>query len=175
MSLIRATQVPVEAPVIDVGGGASKLAQILTNSGYTDVTVLDVSAAALARSKELVGAAAQSIAWIEADVTAFEPTRRYYLWHDRAAFHFLTDPADVQRYLDALRTALIPGGHFIVSTFGPDGPDHCSGLHVQRYSVEQLTSLLESDFDLRAFEIEDHVTPTGTYQQFLYTWWQVKA
>ena len=108
-------------------------------------------------------------------MTAFEPTRRYYLWHDRAAFHFLTDPADVQRYLDALRTALIPGGHFIVSTFGPDGPDHCSGLHVQHYSVEQLTNLLESDFVLRAFEIEDHVTPTGTYQQFLYTWWQAKT
>lgn len=172
MSLIRATEIPVEAPLIDVGGGSSTLVDILCNSGYSDVTILDVSAKALEKARQRLGAKADAVSWIEADITEFEPLRRYYLWHDRALFHFMVDEARIRAYLRALRTALVPRGHFIVSTFGPDGPDHCSGLNVQRYSVEQLANLLEPDFELRSFDIEDHTTPTGTVQQFLYSWWQ---
>lgn len=175
MSLIRKSGIPIEAPVIDVGAGASTLVDVLRNSGYSDLTVLDISGAALAKSKARLGAAAESVSWIEADVTAFEPIRRYYLWHDRALFHFMTDEAQIRSYLDVLRTALIPRGHFVVSTFGPDGPDHCSGLQVQRYSVEQLANLLDADFELRSFEMEDHSTPTGTFQQYLYSSWQARA
>ena len=109
------------------------------------------------------------------DVTEFDPQRRYYLWHDRAVFHFMIDPDSVHRYLDTLRTALVPGGHFVIATFGPEGPDQCSGLPVQRYSVDSLANLLQDDFEVRSFEIQDHVTPTGTVQQFLYAWWQAKT
>lgn len=175
IAMIRATEIPTQAPLIDIGGGASTLVDILRNSDYSDITVLDISGAALAKARERLGAAADAISWLEADVTAFDPQRRYYLWHDRAVFHFLTDPDDIQRYLDALRTALVPGGHFVIATFGPEGPDQCSGLPVQRYTVEGLASLLQDDFDVRSFEVHDHVTPTGTVQQFLYAWWQAKT
>lgn len=174
MSLIRGSGIPLEAPLIDVGGGTSTLVNILHNSGYTDVTVLDISPAALETARARLGAKAQSVSWIEADITDFVPQRRYYLWHDRALFHFMIDDASIRKYLDTLRTALIPKGHFVMSAFGPEGPDHCSGLHVRRYSVEQLANLLGPDFELRSFEIEDHTTPTGTLQQFLYAYWQAR-
>ena len=172
MALIRETEIPVEAPLIDVGGGSSTLVDILCNSGYTDVTVLDISEMALTKARQRLGTKADAVSWIAADVTAFDPLRRYYLWHDRALFHFMTDPAQIEAYLRTLRTALIPRGHFVVSTFGPEGPDQCSGLKVQRYSVEQLANVLEPGFELRSFDIEDHATPTGTVQQFLYSRWQ---
>ena len=175
MALIRSTEIPIEAPVIDVGGGASTLVDILMNSQYSDISVMDISAAALAKARERLGEAAGSVTWIESEVTAFEPLRRYYLWHDRAVFHFLTDASDVRKYLDVLRTALIPRGHFVLATFGPEGPDSCSGLPVQRYSIEKLTDLLQEEFELRTFELEDHSTPTGTVQQFLYSWWQARV
>ena len=175
MALIRSTEIPIEAPVIDVGGGTSTLVDILMNSQYSDISVMDISAAALAKTRERLGEAAGSVTWIESEVTAFEPLRRYYLWHDRAVFHFLTDESDVRKYLDVLRTALIPGGHFVLATFGPDGPDSCSGLAVQRYSIKQQTDLLQADFELRTYELEDHSTPTGTVQQFLYSWWQARV
>ena len=174
MALIRSTEVPVEAPIIDVGGGASTLVDILLNSQYSDITVMDISAAALAKARERLGEAADPVSWIESDVTMFEPMRRYYLWHDRAVLHFLTTGPSVRKYLDVLRTALIPNGHFVLATFGPEGPDSCSGLDVQRYSIERLTDLLQTDFELRTYELEDHSTPTGTAQQFLYSWWQAK-
>jgi len=174
MALIRSTEIPIEAPVIDVGGGASTLVDILMNSQYSDISVLDISTTALAKGRERLGEAAGSVTWIESDVTVFEPLRRYYLWHDRAVFHFLTNDPDVRKYLDVLRTALIPSGHFVLATFGPEGPDRCSGLPVQRYSIEQLTDLLQADFELRTYELEDHLTPTGTEQQFLYSWWQAR-
>jgi len=174
MALIRSTGVPVEAPIIDVGGGASTLVDILLNSQYSDISVMDISAAALAKAQERLGEAADPVTWIESDVTMFEPMRRYYLWHDRAVLHFLTNEPSVRKYLDVLRTALIPNGHFVLATFGPEGPVTCSGLDVQRYSIERLTDLLQADFELRTYELEDHSTPTGTVQQFLYSWWQAK-
>ena len=175
IAMIRATGIPTQAPLIDIGGGASTLVDILRNSDYSDITVLDISGSALAKARERLGAAADSISWVETDVMEFNPQRRYYLWHDRAVFHFLVEPQGVERYLETLRTALVPGGHFVIATFGPEGPDRCSGLPVQRYSVDSLANLLQDDFDVRSFEIQDHVTPTGTVQQFLYAWWQAKA
>ena len=175
IAMIRATEIPTQAPLIDIGGGASTLVDILRNSDYSDITVLDISGSALAKARERLGPAADAIAWLEADILEFDPQRRYYLWHDRAVFHFLVEPQGVERYLETLRTALVPGGHFVIATFGPDGPDRCSGLPVQRYSVDSLANLLQDDFDVRSFEIQDHVTPTGTVQQFLYAWWQAKV
>ena len=174
MAMIRRTGVPPEAPVIDVGGGASTLVDILRNSGYTDITVLDISGAALECARQRLGPAAGQVRWLEADITAFEPEGRYYLWHDRAVFHFLTDAGRVGRYLDALRTALVPGGHFVLATFGPQGPNRCSGLDVQRYSVDGLANLLDAEYALQHFELEDHTTPSGNVQEFLYSWWRAR-
>ena len=175
MAFIRATGVPVEAPIIDVGGGTATLVDVLLNSDYSDISVLDISSAALTESSRRLGGAGTSVHWIESDVLEYEPTRRYYVWHDRAAFHFLTDATNVGKYMDVLRTALVPKGHFVLGTFGPEGPDRCSGYDVQRYSIEQLTTLLEADFKLISFELEDHATPTGNVQQYLYSAWQSKV
>ncbi len=174
MALIRASEVPVEAPIIDVGGGVSALVEILLNSDYSDVTVLDISEEALAQTRQRLGETEDKVKWIVADMLEFEPLRRYYLWHDRATFHFLVDNESIGKYVAVLRTALIPKGHFVLSTFGPDGPDRCSGFDVQRYSIETLTRLLEAYFELQAFELEEHATPTGTTQQFLLSHWQAR-
>lgn len=175
MALIRATGVPADAPIIDVGAGTATLVDVMLNSDYTDISVLDIASAALTESSKRLGPAGTSVHWIESDVLEFEPIRRYYAWHDRAVFHFLTDATSVDKYLDVLRTALVPKGHFLLGTFGADGPDRCSGFEVQRYSIEQLTNLLEADFELMSFELEDHSTPTGNVQQYLYSAWQSKV
>jgi SAM-dependent methyltransferase len=175
MAHIRATGVPAEAPIIDVGAGTATLVDVLLNSDYSDISVLDIAAAALTESSKRLGDVGTSVHWIESDVLEFEPLRRYYVWHDRAAFHFLTDATSVGKYLDVLRRALVPKGYFVLGTFGPEGPDRCSGFDVQRYSIEQLTNLLEADFELTSFELEDHTTPTGNMQQFLYSVWRSKV
>ncbi len=175
MAFIRSTGVAVEAPIIDVGAGTATLVDVLLNSDFSDISVLDIAEAALVESSKRLGGAGTSVHWIETDVLEFEPLRRYYVWHDRAAFHFLTDAASIGKYMDVLRTALIPKGYFVLGTFGPEGPDRCSGFDVQRYSIEQLTDLLEADFELMSFELEDHTTPTGNVQQYLYSVWQSKV
>jgi SAM-dependent methyltransferase len=175
LALIRATGVSHAAPVLDVGGGASTLVDHLLDAGYLDVNVLDIAVEALDKARGRLAARADKVTWIEADITEFEPSRTYAVWHDRAVFHFLTRVTDRERYLDVLRKAIQSHGHFLLATFGPEGPKRCSGLDVQRYSVEQIGALLESDFKLHRHEIEEHSTPLGTIQQFLYSWWQAEA
>jgi SAM-dependent methyltransferase len=171
LELIRATGAPPSTAILDVGGGASSLVDHLLAAGYSDVTVLDIAPTALLRTRERLGPAAGRVSWIEADVTRFVPARRYGLWHDRAVFHFLTDPVDRDRYLGALRAGLAGGGHLILATFGPDGPTRCSGLEVQRYSAPELQEVLGPGFRLEQSLLNQHVTPTGGAQQFLYGWW----
>lgn len=173
LALIRGTGVPPDAALLDVGGGASTLVDHLLVAGYTDVTVLDIAAAALGAARTRLGEAAVRVRWIEADVTRFTPERRYVLWHDRAVFHFLVEPDRRQRYLDVLGAALAPGGHLILATFGPLGPTRCSGKPVHRYSAADLDALLAPRYRLIRSEIEDHLTPAGQPQQFLYGWWQM--
>jgi len=172
LELIRATGIPLEAPILDVGGGASLLVDHLLASGYTDISVLDLSPAALAQARARLGPAAGQVTWIAADITSFVPERRYALWHDRAVFHFILRPDEQRRYLAALRKGLAPHGHVVLATFGPGGPERCSGLPVQRYSVAALEVLLGPGFQLRSSRIEQHRTPGGETQEFLYTWWQ---
>jgi SAM-dependent methyltransferase len=175
LDLIRSTGLPASAPIIDVGGGDSQLVDHLLDSGYSDVTVLDIAPAALERARARLGAAAAEVDWIAADVTGFRPQRRYALWHDRAAFHFLVTPAERQKYLTVLTAALAPYGHLILATFGPEGPTQCSGLPTQRYSEDDLGDLLRPSFQLRRQGLETHRTPTGRDQQFLWSWWQATA
>ncbi len=172
LQLIRATGVERGQAIIDAGGGASTLVDNLLAEGFTDVSVLDISANALLKSQERLGEIAGEVTWIEADVTEFTPARRYDLWHDRAVFHFLTDAADRDRYVEVVRRSLRPRGNLVLATFGPQGPMRCSGLDICRYGIEQLTDLLGADFELQSHELDEHRTPSGSVQQFLYSWWQ---
>ena len=174
LQLIRGTGLARNEPVLDVGGGASTLVDHLHADGYTDITVMDISGRALELARARLGESADAINWIESDVTAFEPQRRYALWHDRAAFHFLTDAADRDRYIDVAKRALKPGGYFVLATFGPEGPERCSGVEIRRYGIEQLQELFGGGFKLGGYELDQHVTPMGSTQQFLYSWWQAR-
>lgn len=171
LSFILATGAAPDDAIIDIGGGASTLVDCLLDRGHTDVTVLDISAGAIEQARSRLGDRAERVHWIEADVTAFVPQRTYAVWHDRAALHFLVDARDRTRYVDVLRRALQPGGHVVLATFGPDGPLKCSGLDIRRYSVDETRELLGAGFELLQDELEEHVTPSGAAQQFLYTAW----
>ncbi|MCB0995875.1 MAG: class I SAM-dependent methyltransferase [Acidimicrobiales bacterium] len=135
-------------PVIDIGGGDSHMVDELVAAGYQDVTVLDLSVAALERSRTRLGEAAGNVAWIRADITDWEPTSTWSLWHDRAVFHFLVDPDDQRRYVETARRAIAPGGHLVMATFAPDGPEQCAGLPVQRYDAKALADVFGSGFRL---------------------------
>lgn len=166
LDLVEALAVPLEAAVIDVGGGTSRLADALLEQGFTDITILDVSAAALDETLGRLGRAPVDL--VCADVLRWEPPRAYDLWHDRAAFHFLVAEDDRRRYLDCLLRAVRPGGHVILATFAPDAPERCSGLPVVRYSPAELEHLLGERFELMATRREEHTTPRGAIQPF--TW-----
>ena len=167
LDLVEELALPPDTPVLDVGGGASALVDGLVAGGYSDISVLDISAPALeaARKRLPPGAA---VDWLHEDLLAWQPRRRYGLWHDRAVFHFLTDPADRMRYLGLMYRALHDGGHVIMATFAPDGPDSCSGLPVARYSAGDLTAALGSGFIVTRSGRHDHRTPSGKFQPF--TW-----
>jgi SAM-dependent methyltransferase len=172
LELILATGVARDAAVLDVGGGASTLVDHLLKKHFSDVTVLDLAASSLAAARARLGPDALRVQWVEADITTFQPLRRYALWHDRAVLHFLIDPAARARYLDVLGAALAPGGHLVLATFGPEGPTRCSGLDVRRYSAEEIGAFLGPGFQLMRSRLEDHLTPKGRRQQFQYGWWQ---
>ena len=169
LAFLEAAKVGLDARVIDVGGGASTLVDDLLERGYTHVTVLDLSQAALDAARARLGERAARVQWLCADVTdARLPEAAYDFWHDRAVFHFLRDPAARARYVDAVRRTLKPGGHIVVATFGPHGPEKCSGLEVMRFSAEALHDEFGSDFAREADATEMHTTPWGTEQEFVY-------
>lgn len=153
--------------VIDIGGGASPLTARLQEQGFADLTVLDISAEALEASRGRVERP-DEVAWIHTDLLDWSPTRRWSVWHDRAVFHFLTDPADRRRYRELLDRALEPGGALIVATFAEDGPTTCSGLTVERYSADRLLTEIGPAFTEIDSGRTDHVTPSGGVQPF--TW-----
>lgn len=157
------------APLLDVGGGASTLVDGLVEAGYRSITLLDVSETALERVRRRLAERAAGVNFVAGDVlTADLPASWYHLWHDRAAFHFLTDPADRTAYLDQVRRSVVPGGWVLMATFAEDGPIRCSGLEVVRYSPSQLHAALGRDFDLADSRRERHVTPSGAVQWFTY-------
>jgi SAM-dependent methyltransferase len=168
LQLIDSAHLPLDAAIIDVGGGASKLALRLLEAGYTDVTVADISPSALARATAEAGQAAGRISWVLADARRHVFARRYDVWHDRAVFHFMVTPHDRAAYLATLRRSLRPGGHLIIATFGPEGPERCSGLPTARYDTDALSAVLGGEFLLVRSGLETHRTPGGSEQQFLY-------
>lgn len=168
LELIEEAGLPRDAAILDAGGGASSLAGRLLAAGYTDIAVADISEEGLRRAREELGPEAERVAWLRADLRAHEFDRRFDLWHDRAVLHFMVDPDDRASYLETLRGALRPGGHLIVATFGPEGPERCSGLPVDRYGATELSALLGEEFTLLSSRLQDHRTPSGAKQQFLY-------
>lgn len=169
LHMIHNTKLGRDAAIIDVGGGASRLVDDLVAEGYTDLTVLDLSSAALAVAKQRLEKHANAVHWMEGDITCAEfSTHRFDIWHDRAVFHFLTDPADRHAYVERVMRAVRPNGHVIIATFAEDGPEKCSGLSVMRYCPETLHAEFGEGFHLVKHKKEAHHTPFGTVQQFVY-------
>ncbi|MEX0619313.1 MAG: class I SAM-dependent methyltransferase [Pseudohongiellaceae bacterium] len=169
LKIIRDNHVPADGAIIDVGGGASILVDDLIENGYSEITVLDLSATALEKAKARLGAKASSVRWLEANVLDVDlPANGYDVWHDRAVFHFLTSHTERHRYVQQVLRAVKPGGLVIVATFAEDGPDKCSGLPVMRYSTSALHSEFGKPFELLGSEPELHRTPAGNEQKFVY-------
>ncbi len=169
LQIIRDSALAPDGRIIDVGGGASTLVDDLLSAGFSKITVLDLSAAALAKAKARLGSRAASVQWLEAnilDVTL--PASTYDVWHDRAVFHFLTSESERHRYVEQVLHAVKPGGLVIVATFAEDGPEKCSGLPVMRYSTEGLHAEFGNTFELLGSQRESHLTPTGKEQKFVY-------
>ena len=176
LSWIKALNLALEDTLIDVGGGASTLVDDLLEIGYRSITVLDISENATSTARLRLAKKAELVTWLAGDIISFDlPTHRYELWHDRAVFHFLTEPGQQSMYRDNLLKALKPGGHLIIGTFAPEAPAMCSGLPVQRYSAEQLESTLGEAFELVHQHNELHVTPGGVEQMYLYCQFRKKA
>jgi ubiquinone/menaquinone biosynthesis C-methylase UbiE len=169
LSLIRRALSDRSAAVIDVGGGASTLVDGLLADGYTRVTVLDVSSSALARASARLGPVGDRVTWLEANILhARLPDSEFDLWHDRAAFHFLTELVDRRRYVDQMFGAVRVGGQVVLATFAGNGPSRCSGLEVVRYEPPDLQAQLGPAFQLLESHREDHLTPGGAGQAFVY-------
>jgi len=167
LALIDLAQASRDAAIIDIGGGASHLVDHLLSRGYRDVTVLDVSEAALSLARvRLTQPLADHVNWIVADVTQWQPPRQYDLWHDRAAFHFLVDATDRAAYVTRVKQAVAVGGHVVIGTFAIDGPGMCSGLPVRRYDADGLAAELGDQFTLIASPRAEHVTPHQKVQPF---------
>jgi SAM-dependent methyltransferase len=167
LRLVREVSTP-SSSVVDVGGGASRLVDLLVADGYRDVTVADIAEAALEQARVRLADQATLVTWVTCDITEHHFGRTFGVWHDRAVFHFLTEEADQHRYLNTMRRSLAPGSHAIIATFSLDGPDRCSGLPVRRYGEAELTAALGDGFEPVSHHRELHVTPSGAHQPFLY-------
>ena len=172
LRLIR-DHAPAGGSIIDVGGGTSRLTEVLLGEGYGPLAVLDISQAALDANRKRIGAAAREISWIASDVVTWQPDQSWDLWHDRAVFHFLTDAADQQAYVERMIRGLNPGGVAILAGFAEDGPERCSGLPVQRYCSQELAARLHALAPQRFVPVvsqhHDHGTPSGLRQSFQYS------
>jgi 2-polyprenyl-3-methyl-5-hydroxy-6-metoxy-1,4-benzoquinol methylase len=169
LDLIALTGVSKQASIVDIGGGASRLVDQLLAQGFERLTVLDLSAAALDAAKTRLGEKAAKVRWEVADITTWESPGSYDLWHDRAAFHFLTEQTDQSAYIERVRKAVNPGGHVIIGTFALDGPERCSGLPIVRHDAASLSALLGPDFHLIDTRRHEHTTPWGAVQRFQFS------
>ncbi|MEZ0486738.1 class I SAM-dependent methyltransferase [Fibrella aquatica] len=166
LDFIRSFELDKTAAIIDIGGGDSTLVDWLLTEGYTNVTVLDISAVALEKAKKRLGDKAKTINWVVSDVTEFEPTTTFDVWHDRATFHFLTTDEQVATYMETARKSV--DGFMSIGTFSENGPTKCSGLSIKQYTEETLSTELENGFDKLRCITEDHITPFNTTQNFVF-------
>lgn len=168
LELVDAAAIDKSARIIDVGGGASRLVDFLLDAGYQDISVLDIAQAAIDQAKSRLGERAGKVVWLKKDVTEFSTDEPFDIWHDRAVLHFLTGKDDQKKYVEVLSRALNPGGQAIIATFNLDGPDRCSGLDIVRYSADTMSALLGGAFQLVETVTEEHATPRGSSQSFVY-------
>lgn len=166
LALIRDSGLGTDARIIDIGGGASRLVDHLVDQGFRSIAVLDIAPAALERARHRLGESAAQVEWLVADVTGWTPPIHFDLWHDRAVFHFLIDPADRAAYATAMAAAVPKGGQAIIGTFALDGPERCSGLPIRRYDADGLAAEFARHFESIAAMTEDHLTPAGKVQRF---------
>jgi SAM-dependent methyltransferase len=168
LSLIGDSGIGTAASIIDVGGGAATLVDHLLETGYRDITVLDIARTAIERVQQRLGDRSQLINWVEGDVTSYSPGQQFDIWHDRAVFHFLTLAHDRECYLKTLHKALKPDGQVIIATFSDSGPSQCNGLDIVRYTPATLSHTLGREYRLVETLTEEHHTPEGGLQQFVY-------
>jgi len=161
-------KLPETAKIIDIGGGDSLLVDHLLELGYTNITVLDISASALERAKQRLGKLAKQVTWIVADITTFKPTDKYDFWHDRAAFHFLTSEGEISHYLHTVQQSLNVNGILVLGTFSTEGPKKCSGLEIKQYSETTMAKRLHGIFEKIRCVTVDHMTPADTLQNFVF-------
>lgn len=165
LELIHAFNLERSAKIIDVGGGDSKLVDFLLNEGFDNITVLDISGKAIERAQMRLGEKAQKVTWIECDITEFKPKETYDVWHDRAAFHFLTQQDQIQAYVNLVEKAV--SDYLILGTFSENGPKKCSGLDIKQYNEDQMAGTFQ-DFTKITCQTKDHITPFGTTQNFIF-------
>jgi ubiquinone/menaquinone biosynthesis C-methylase UbiE len=175
LAFMQELKVSKTAKIIDIGGGDSFLVDHLINAGYTDVTVLDISASALERAKTRLGENASKVKWIVSDASTFSPIEQYDFWHDRAAFHFLTDEKDINNYLEVMTKGIKPTGVLVLGTFSEQGPQKCSGIEIKQYSETSITDRLKNLFNKIKCITVDHKTPFDTIQNFIFCSFSRKA
>jgi 2-polyprenyl-3-methyl-5-hydroxy-6-metoxy-1,4-benzoquinol methylase len=168
LNFVKQFNLSMSARIIDIGGGDSFFVDHLLDMGYRDITVLDISEKAIGKAKQRTGEQANKVKWIIADAVEFNPLEKYDFWHDRAAFHFLTDDKDIEKYVEIVSTNIIPAGYLVIGTFSDKGPEKCSGLNIKQYSERTMTELLKVHFEkLECMQI-DHNTPSGSIQHFIF-------
>lgn len=168
LDFIKELNVPTTARIIDIGGGDSFLVDYLLELGYQDVSVLDISETAIEKAKQRLGRKAKNVKWIVTDITTFKPTEKHDLWHDRAAFHFLTSEQDISIYLNTAQQSIKPNGFLIVGAFSEEGPKKCSGIDIRQYSETSMTQCFENLFTKIKCNVVDHKTPFDTTQNFIF-------
>ncbi len=168
LKLIEKIAPPSDANIIDVGGGAYFLVDYLLDMSYTDITVLDISKTSLEKAKQRLLEKGNFVKWIEQDIVNFQPNKSFYIWHDRAVFHFLTNKEDIQKYVELVSNSIVKNGHFIIGTFSTDGPKKCSGLKIVQYSKESMLKTFGEYFILAESIRVDHMTPSGSKQNFIF-------
>lgn len=174
LDLIAKTHSPLDAKIIDIGGGDSFLAEHLFTRGYKYISVVDISAKAIERAKANLGLLAQAVHWYVSDITLFESEEKFDIWHDRAVFHFLTSDKDIDTYKALVKKSVKQNGYFILGTFSEQGPTKCSGIEIKQYSQERMQALFEDDFNCISSFNEDHSTPFDTTQNFTFCLFQKK-
>lgn len=168
LNIIQSLGLSKKARILDVGGGDSYLGDHLLELGYKNISVLDISETAIEKAKERLGEKSEQVNWICSDVTEYNFKQEFEVWHDRAAFHFLTEDSRVESYISKLRISLRSGGYFILGTFSENGPDSCSGIEIRKYSSKDMHELFEKDFEIVRLENLDHKTPWNAVQNFTF-------
>jgi ubiquinone/menaquinone biosynthesis C-methylase UbiE len=168
LEFLKQFDIETTAKIIDIGGGDSFLVDHLLDMGYSNLTVLDISSVSLERAKKRLGEKATKVNWIVADASKYKPTEQYDFWHDRAAFHFLTDEQEITSYIDTVYKSITPSGVLVIGTFSEEGPKKCSGIDIKQYSETSMTNRLEAFFEKIKCITVHHKTPFDTFQNFVF-------